>query len=356
MAGPPLGRSGSANKDTKANLLAADDAKRMQMLEGKIAEQKKELENREITIRAIQRNFEQLSSMCQADKEQVASLQRKLAEAESKVMSPDERERAAKYPKLKDAFDSLNNMYLETEDKMSKLQKQLADVQSVSGKADAEKKSLLAQVQQGNKALEESRRKLADVERAASGWESKRVVMEEQLKKLQEDLKSKDKLRADLEKSETTLRAELSRMQAQMLTAEQEGKKEVQELKKKLAEAEQARLSSEKARLSSAKADIQLQDAKNAGAAYQKQLQEMHALLEKATSKAGVLSQKAEASELAKNKAEEELAREREARCEWEKKCAASQADADSGKKRLAILEEEVLLCFTSFCALLVQK
>ena len=41
MAGPPLGRSGSANK---ANMLAADDAKRMQMLESKITEQKKELE------------------------------------------------------------------------------------------------------------------------------------------------------------------------------------------------------------------------------------------------------------------------------------------------------------------------
>ncbi len=30
-----------------------------------VAEQKKELENREITIRAIQRNFEQLSTLCQ---------------------------------------------------------------------------------------------------------------------------------------------------------------------------------------------------------------------------------------------------------------------------------------------------
>ena len=52
-------------------MLAADDAKRMQALEGKVTEQKKELENRDITIRAIQRNFEQLSSMCQADKEQI---------------------------------------------------------------------------------------------------------------------------------------------------------------------------------------------------------------------------------------------------------------------------------------------
>jgi hypothetical protein len=71
MAGPPLGRSGSINK---ANMLAADDAKRMQALEGKVAEQKKELENRDITIRAIQRNFEQLSSMCQADKERSSNL------------------------------------------------------------------------------------------------------------------------------------------------------------------------------------------------------------------------------------------------------------------------------------------
>jgi len=36
-----------------------------------VADQKKEIENREITIRAIQRNFEQLSGMCQADKETI---------------------------------------------------------------------------------------------------------------------------------------------------------------------------------------------------------------------------------------------------------------------------------------------
>ena len=85
MAGPPLGRSGSVNKD-KAAMLAADDAKRMQALESKVTEQKKELENRDITIRAIQRNFEQLSSMCQADKEQIAALQKKLAEADKRTM------------------------------------------------------------------------------------------------------------------------------------------------------------------------------------------------------------------------------------------------------------------------------
>jgi predicted RNase H-like nuclease (RuvC/YqgF family) len=143
MAGPPLGRSGSINK---ANMLAADDAKRMQALEGKVAEQKKELENRDITIRAIQRNFEQLSSMCQADKEQISALQKKLADAEKRTSSDEERERAAKYPKLKNAFDSLNNMYVETEDKNSKLQKQLAAALANSDKGDADKKALLAQV------------------------------------------------------------------------------------------------------------------------------------------------------------------------------------------------------------------
>ena len=143
MAGPPLGRSGSMNK---ANMLAADDAKRCQALEGKIAEQKKELENRDITIRAIQRNFEQLSSMCQADKEQLSALQKKLTEAEKRAASDEERERAAKYPKLKDAFDSLNNMYVETEDKISKLQKQLSAALANSDKSSADKKVLMAQV------------------------------------------------------------------------------------------------------------------------------------------------------------------------------------------------------------------
>jgi len=45
-------------------------------------------------------------------------LQKKLAEADKQAMSSEERECAAKYPKLKDAFDSLNNMYVDTEDKM----------------------------------------------------------------------------------------------------------------------------------------------------------------------------------------------------------------------------------------------
>jgi chromosome segregation ATPase len=222
MAGPPpaLGRSGSANKD-KAAMLAADDAKRMQALESKVTAQKKELENRDITIRAIQRNFEQLSSMCQADKEQITALQKKLAEAEKRTVSAEEREQAAKYPKLKDAFDALNNMYVETEDKMAKLQKQLAAALGNSDKGDADRKALLAQIQEGKKALEECQRKLADAERAASGWDSKRTAMDQKLQELQDAVKAKEKMRADLEKSETTLRSEMSRLQAQMMKADQ---------------------------------------------------------------------------------------------------------------------------------------
>ena len=282
MAGPPpaLGRSGSANKD-KAAMLAADDAKRMQALESKVTAQKKELENRDITIRAIQRNFEQLSSMCQADKEQITALQKKLAEAEKRTVSTEEREQAAKYPKLKDAFDALNNMYVETEDKMAKLQKQLAAALGNSDKGDADRKALLAQIQEGKKALEECQRKLADAERAASGWESKRTAMDQKLQELQDAVKAKEKMRVDLEKSETTLRSEMSRLQAQMMKADQAcgqlcdvdilfsiflllldvddssrnssktssdqaAQTEISELKKKLAESDKARLSSSK--------------------------------------------------------------------------------------------------------------
>lgn len=270
MAGPPLGRSGSVNRD-KAAMLAADDAKRMQALEGKITEQKKELENRDITIRAIQRNFEQLSAMCQSDKEQIGALQKKLAEAEKRTMSDDERERAAKYPKLKDAFDSLNNMYVETEDKMNKLQKQLAAALASSDKGDTDRKSLIAQIQDGKKALEECQRKLIEAERTNASWESKRTAMDQKLQEFQDALKAKEKMRADLEKSETSLRSEMSRVQAQMMKADQAAHKEISELKKKLADSENARLNSSK--------------AEKAGAAYQKQLQEMHSLLEKATSK-----------------------------------------------------------------------
>ena len=45
---------------------------------------------------------------------------------------------------------------------------------------------MLAQIQEGKKALEECQRKLADAERAASGWESKRTVMDQKLQELQE--------------------------------------------------------------------------------------------------------------------------------------------------------------------------
>jgi predicted RNase H-like nuclease (RuvC/YqgF family) len=77
-----------------------------------MAEQKKEIENREITIRAIQRNFEQLSGMCQADKEQIQALQKKLADAEKRAADEETRKRAAKYPQLKEAFDNLNDKYV----------------------------------------------------------------------------------------------------------------------------------------------------------------------------------------------------------------------------------------------------
>lgn len=102
--------------------------------------------------------------------------------------------------------------------------------------------------------------------------------MEDKIKELQEALKSKDKVRADLEKSETLLRSEMSRLQAQIMKADADSKKEIQELKRRLAEADNAKASS-------SKTSAELQEAKKASAAYQKQLQEMHALLEKATSK-----------------------------------------------------------------------
>jgi len=43
------------------------------------------------------------------------------------------------------------------------------------------------QIEEGKRALEESQRKLADAQRTASGWESKRSVMDEKLKELQVD-------------------------------------------------------------------------------------------------------------------------------------------------------------------------
>ena len=279
------GRTGAGAKD-KASILAADDAKRLVVLEGKIAEQKKELENRDITIRAIQRNFEQLSSLCQADKEQIAQLQKKLAEANQNVVSDVEREYASKYPKLKDAFDSLNNMYVDSDSKISKLQQELAAALASSNQA----KQFQTQLQEGKKALEEARQKLAEAERAASVSESKLRALEEhsmkKVKEMNEAIKAGQKRTSDLEKSEATARSDLSRVQAQMMKVEQSALKEVQELKRKLAESESART---KDSSSSAKAAAAVEEAKKASAAYQKQLQEMHSMLEKATSQVGGL-------------------------------------------------------------------
>lgn len=119
-----------------------------------MADQKKELENREITIRAIQRNFEQLSVLTQvrscnisphrippphiteasaanvtpqglqADKEQIKTLQKKLEEMSKNAADDKEKKLAAKYPQLKEAFDSLNDKYCEAEAKIDKLLKQ----------------------------------------------------------------------------------------------------------------------------------------------------------------------------------------------------------------------------------------
>ena len=140
------GLTRSSSISAKAQLLSQDDQKRVASLESKVAEQKKEIENRDITIKAIQRNFEQLSTLCQQDKEQLQRLQKKLAEAESRVVDDATRKKAEKYPQLKEAFDSLNQSYVEAEAKIEKMRQQTVELSGSLQNLESVKKSLMQEV------------------------------------------------------------------------------------------------------------------------------------------------------------------------------------------------------------------
>eukprot|EP00960_Hanusia_phi_P068638 766896-Hanusia_phi.AAC.5 len=136
----------SSSVSAKAQLLSQDDQKRVVSLETKVAEQKKEIENRDITIKAIQRNFEQLSTLCQQDKEQLQKLQKKLAEAESRAADDETRRKAEKYPQLKEAFDSLNQSYVEAEAKVETFRRETAELSSRLQNLESVKTSLTQEV------------------------------------------------------------------------------------------------------------------------------------------------------------------------------------------------------------------
>ena len=61
-------------KMTKLRALADVDKKLIATLQGKIEEQRRELDNRTSTIATIQRNFENLSTIAQSDRQELTTL------------------------------------------------------------------------------------------------------------------------------------------------------------------------------------------------------------------------------------------------------------------------------------------
>jgi len=280
-----------SSSSSKSAMLTGDDQSRLALLESKVADQKKEIENREITIRAIQRNFEQLSGMCQADKETIQVLQKKLAEAEKRAVDEETKKMAAKYPKLRESFDVLNEKYLEAEQKLEKMDKQVKSAVSNADKAGEQMKAFARDLDTAKKALEESKKLLASANASSSAFDSKRVVLEKDVRELKESLKIAERGRTELEKSESGARADVSKLKAELMKATANSEKQIADLKAKINESENARLQGNKAGANAGaelgKTKDDLAKAKERSEKLEKQLSEMHKLLEKATSQAG---------------------------------------------------------------------
>ena len=301
-----------ARGSSKSQLLQQDDQKRLAALEAKVHEQKKELENRDITIRAIQRNFEQLSTLCQSDKDQIQSLQKRLADAASRSATEEEKSLAARYPQLKDAFDALNTKFLEAENKLQKLQTQDRLDKEWKESSDSARRALVAQLDAQKKVADEAKSKLAEALASASSSESKRAGLEKEAKELRENLRAEQKARADAEKSDKAARADLARLQGQLMATvdRAQADQQARELRARLADAERKAAELAEAAGAASRGEregrARLDKSAQAAEAYQRQVQELHRLLEAATARAGQLAEERDAAraEAAQRRAE----------------------------------------------------
>eukprot|EP00743_Colponemidia_sp_Colp-15_P008160 GILK01008849.1.p1 GENE.GILK01008849.1~~GILK01008849.1.p1 ORF type:complete len:576 (-),score=155.59 GILK01008849.1:121-1848(-) len=75
-ASSALPSADEARKMNKLKALSAHDKELLAVLQQRLEDQKKDLETREFTINAIQRNFENLSAMAQADRQELVSLRK----------------------------------------------------------------------------------------------------------------------------------------------------------------------------------------------------------------------------------------------------------------------------------------
>ena len=243
-------------------------------------EQKKELENRDITIRAIQRNFEQLSSMCQADKEQIQALQKKLHDAEGLVSTEEERKMIARFPSMKEAFDALNAKYAEAESKLAKYQGQEKLDKDWKETTDSARKALVAQLDQHRRAAEEAKLRLNEALAAANASQSKLAALDKEAKELRDALKAEQKARAEADKAGQAARADMSKLQALQLGAADraaQAEAQIKELKARLADAQRRADEAVQAATGAAArtekdARTRLEKAERAADAFQKQV------------------------------------------------------------------------------------
>ncbi|KAJ1484094.1 hypothetical protein T484DRAFT_2540744 [Baffinella frigidus] len=77
------------------------------------------------------------------------------------------------------------------------------------------------------KALEESKKLLASANASSSAFDSKRVVLEKDVRELKESLKIAERGRTELEKSESGARADVSKLKAELMKATANSEKQV---------------------------------------------------------------------------------------------------------------------------------
>ena len=160
-------------------------------LEAKVKEQTQELGNRDVTIRALQRNFESLSTMCQDDQSKLQAARAELASMKEKLEAL-EKEKAssntaadAKLRQTREALDAMSAKFAEADEdrarerkKVAILQKKLdeaertnerleADLNSERNrmrKEDREKDGLLQELAQLRQQLESARGSASDAQ------------------------------------------------------------------------------------------------------------------------------------------------------------------------------------------------
>ena len=139
----------------------------IEQLEIKLKEQGAELGNRDITIRALQRNFESLSSMCQEDQKKLKTTLDKLTKAQAELdkLSSErgdlDKVASERLKKCQDALDAMSSKFGAADDELNKERKKSSLLQKRLD--DAERAVKAAEAAQGeSKSLAQERQRLQE--------------------------------------------------------------------------------------------------------------------------------------------------------------------------------------------------